>query len=669
MIVSWNWLREYVALDVPREELERRLMMSGLNHEETQAVDDDFAIDLEVTSNRPDCLGHLGIAREAAVLCQTPLKTPAASPAETGPPVAELTSVAIECPDLCERYTARVIQGVKIAESPAWMRRRLETIGVKPISNIVDATNYVMMECGQPLHAFDMDKLAGGRIVVREPKPGEKLEAIDHTIYELAPGMCVIADAQRPVGLGGVMGGAETEIADGTTNVLIEAAQFSPLSIRNTARRLKLFSPSSYRFERGLDPCGVDWASRRCCELILEASGGSLARGVVDVGARPPARSPVTLRLNQLQRILGIEIDAEEALRILLALGNEQRSADAGRIEVIPPSWRRDLTREIDLVEEVGRIHGYDNIPEDVSVPMAASARSNGDRMRERLRCSLGGAGFNEAMTLSAVTAEQSAAVSPWTDRPPLTCSPAIIKGADTLRRSLIPSLLTARQTNEALGNPHIELYEIAKVYLPGDAALPEEAVMLGVTSGRDFFSLKGALEAVVADISPDVALRPRATRKPFFGERCAELYLEDDLLGFLGEVAPDVAEAFGLRKETTVAELRLELLERHANLVRQYVKPPEYPAITHDVNLEVSDDVPWDTVAEVVRTAGGPLVEELRYQETYRNRQLADAGQKRVLFSVAFRSGERTLTHDEANEIHARIVQACEEKLEAQLR
>jgi phenylalanyl-tRNA synthetase beta chain len=673
MLVSWNWLKEYVPLDMSPAELERRLMMAGLNHESTANVEDDVAIDLEVTSNRPDCLGHIGIAREIAVLFQRELKLPAAQPREASTPVEQLTKVTVECPALCPRYTARVIQGVKVRESPAWLRGRLQTLGIAAINNVVDITNYVLMECGQPLHAFDLAKLAGRQIVVREPRPGEKLEAIDHREYPLEPGMCVIADGKRPVGIGGVMGGAETEISSKTAELLIEAAEFSPISIRNTARRLRLFSDSSYRFERGIDPEGVDWASRRCCELILEAAGGTLAKGVIDVrAAAPKARDKIVLRFSQLKRVLGIDVPLEEVRRILLALGNQQTANqqtanDERRIEVIPPSWRRDLEREIDLVEEVARIHGYDKIPEDASVPMATSSRSDRDRLLEKVRVALTAAGYDEAMTLSAVSEEWSAAFSPWTDREPLRAATPIIERANLMRRSLVPSLLAARRTNETLGNQRIELFEMAHVYLP-TGGLPKEELMLAVCSGGDFFAVKGAVEAILTALNTAARLDVAPTRQELFGDRCAELRVGEQLLGYLGEVSPDALARFELRGPATVAELRVGALAEFAQLVPRYAKPPEFPAILNDINLEVADTVRWSDIARVVRRHGGEHLEDARYQETYRNERLAAAGKKKVLFQVAFRSPEGTLTHEQTNAAHDSIVAACERELGARL-
>ncbi|RMG38759.1 MAG: phenylalanine--tRNA ligase subunit beta, partial [Planctomycetota bacterium] len=317
MKTSWDWLNEYVRLEVAPQEAAERLTMAGLNLEELLERDGDVVLDLEVTSNRPDCLGHIGVARELAVLFGQSLRIPNAEVSESDTPAETLTSVTIECPDLCPRYVARVIRGVRVGPSPDWMQRRLRAIGIEPINNVVDATNYVLMECGQPLHAFDFAKLAGQRIVVRRARAGEKILAINHREYELSPEMCVIADAERPVAIGGVMGGAETEITEQTRDVLIEVAEFAPLSIRNTARRLNLHSDSSFRFERGVDPCQLDWASRRCCELILATAGGELARDCVWAG-EPPPQTPcrVRLRFAQVPRLLGIEVPPAECVQI-----------------------------------------------------------------------------------------------------------------------------------------------------------------------------------------------------------------------------------------------------------------------------------------------------------------------------------------------------------------
>ncbi len=375
MLVCWEWLEQYVKLNVTPDDLANRFAMSGLNHESTTQVDRDTVIDLEVTSNRSDCLGHIGVAREAAVLLGQALCVPPAN-VKTSATVkaSQLIKVDNRFTEACPRYTARVIQGVKIGPSPAWLARRLTAVGVKLVNNVVDVTNYVMLECGQPLHAFDLDHIRGGQIIVRAAAAGEKFLAIDHHTYELDPGTVVIADAERAVALGGVMGGADSEVSDSTKNLLIESAAFEPLSIRRTARKLKLHSPSSYRFERRPDPAGLDWASRRCCELILQVAGGTLADGCVDTSRDDLQTAPITFRLNQIPRILGIDVPTTEVKRILEALGCQITAASSESLTVLAPSWRRDLSREIDLIEEVARIHGYDKIPEDAVVPLTVAA-------------------------------------------------------------------------------------------------------------------------------------------------------------------------------------------------------------------------------------------------------------------------------------------------------
>lgn len=670
MLVSWSWLREYVDLSVSPEEFERRLMMAGLNHESTERVGDDLAIDLEVTSNRPDCLGHIGIAREAAVLFGTPLKLPKASPAEGTSKITDLAKVRIDCPELCYRYIARVIRGVKVKSSPAWLVNRLKTIGQPAVNNIVDITNYVLMECGQPLHAFDLKKLAGSEIIVREGRPGEKIEAIDHKSYELGPGVCAIADRDRAVAIGGVMGGAATEVGPATVDLLIEAAEFDPASIRATARRLSLHSDSSYRFERGLDPEGVDWASRRCCELILELAGGELAAGCIDVGRKPPRREPIVLRLSELKRVLGIEIPQPRVVEILKALGNDIRGADPGRIEAVAPSWRADLTREIDLIEEAARVHGYDAIPEDVSVPMAASARTAEDRVLGEVRTVLIGSGFDEAMTISVVEQDWSDAFSPWSSEPPLETATPILRRADRLRRSLVPSLLGTRRTNETLANARIELFEIAKVYLTRSGQLPDEVTMLGLTSGDSFLHVKGVVENLLErlHVTAPLTIEP-FTHELFTPGRGARLLLGGELLGYLGEVNPAGRGRFELRGATSVAELKLAVIVQAAQLVPRYVPIPAFPAIDRDVNLVVDERIRWADLAQQIRDHGGPLLERIEYKDTYRDPQRLGAGKKSLLFSLTLRTADGTLTSQQADTVRDTVVAVCKEKLGAELR
>ncbi len=670
MIVSKNWLTEYVDLPMSVDELTERLTLTGLNLEGVETINDDTAIDLEVTSNRPDCLGHIGVAREISVLWQQDLKKPAPEPRAAGSSVDSQTSVTVKAPELCPRYTARLIRGVKIGPSPAWLVDRLRSLKIAAINNVVDISNFVMMECGQPLHTFDFSKIAGQKIIVRESNPGEKFTAINHQEYELEPGTCVIADANRAVALAGVMGGADTEVSDETTDILIEAADFAPLSVRNTARRHSLHSDSSYRFERGVDPAGIDWASRRCCELILELAGGELAADVIDI-AQPVAERPtIKLRFSELPRILGIEFSADTVQKILTELGCEETHLCDQCIKVVPPSWRADLTREIDLIEEVARIYGYDQIPEDTGVKMVASTRSLEDRVLEQVRTTLTATGFDEAMTISAVDRSWVDLFRPWSTAEPLVTSTPVLRRANCLRQTLVPSLLAARRTNETLSNPIIELFEIADIYLPQAGKLPDERRILCLNSGSGFLELKGVVEAIVAAVAPGTELTAAEYSAQLLAtNRGAELSLTGHTLGYLGEVSAWGQKQLDLRGETTIAEIDLGALISAAVAIRTVEPLSPYPPVGRDLNVVVDEKIPWAEVEQLVRSGSGSLLEEIVFQEVYRDSERLGAGKKSLLFSIQLRSADQTLTNEQADEVRDNIVAAISKKLGGQLR
>ncbi|MGO9470912.1 MAG: phenylalanine--tRNA ligase subunit beta [Isosphaeraceae bacterium] len=670
MIVSWNWLTDYLRLDMPVELLTERLTLAGLNRESIADVGGDIAVDLDVTSNRPDCLGHLGVAREIGVLFQKELWIPEPRPAESGPPVDERTSVAVLASDLCPRFTGRVISGVSVGQSPWWMRKRLETIGVRPISNIVDVTNYVMFECGQPLHAYDLDRLAEHRLVVRRGIAGERLTAINNRVYELGPEMLVIADAVRPVGLAGVMGGAETEIGFDTTDVLIEAAQFDAMSVRRTSRALGLFSPSSFRFERPLDPVATEWASRRCAELILDVAGGTLHPGVIDVGPPPPKRLPIKLRLAQIERTLGIAIDRATVASILKALGLEWIGEDERSIHVIPPSWRSDLEREIDLIEEVARVHGYEHIPEDRAIPLSSTPRGLRERVESSAREILTGCGFDEAVTFSLVDDRYAASLGPGPAGAPLRVDHSSRKRESALRQSLVPSLLSVRLHNEAHGQFDAELFEIANVYLPRwDRTLPDERTRLALVSGRDFRGQKGVVESLLERLHVELPLIAAPAELPMFAAgRAAELLLGEIHLGYLGEIDKAQLEAFELRESCAAAELEFGVLLERARLVAAHHPLPPFPAVVRDLSLVVSRALPWSRLCEVVIEAAGPTLESTEYLDTFVGGNLPEGCQS-VHFSIVFRHGERTLTGEEVERAVKSVVEACESRLGGKLR
>jgi phenylalanyl-tRNA synthetase beta chain len=674
MIVSWEWLREYVALDVPLEDLLGRLTMAGLNVDSKHPVADDWAVDVEVTSNRPDCLGHIGVAREAGVLFGRHLTVPDPKPKSSGGKTAEVTSVVVECPELCPQYFARVIRGVKIVPSPAWLRKRLETVGIASINNVVDVTNYVLMECGQPLHAFDFDRLHGRRVIVRAARPGEKLIAINQRTYELQPGMCVIADADRPVALGGVMGGLETEIGPTAKNILIEAANFKSLSIRNTARKLALHSDSSYRFERGIDTAQLDWASRRCCQLILELAGGELLESAVFAGLPVEReRPPIALRFARIPKILGIDVPQDEAARILASLGIEPQSTPSnGKCEFVPPTWRRDITREIDLIEEVARIHGYDKIPQDVTVPLTVSAKTVRDRVGESIRSVLTSAGFFEAVTLSFVSEEIAKLFQPRGPLPRLGVDHSSRKHENVLRQSLVPSLLHSRQLNQRQGNFNAELFEVAQVYLHAghqQSAGEGEPLMLGFVTGRPFIEAKGIVDALAQRVCPGAVVTVKPSSVTAFAPgRGAEVHLNGTLWGWLGELDRSLTDAVDLKDAVTAGELDAGLLERNAQLVTTFKPLAQFPAIDRDLNFVLGEEVSWEVLETVVSTAAGSLLERVGFGGQYRGKQI-DADKKSYVVTLSYRAPDRTLTADEVETCQQAVIAACTAKLGAQLR
>lgn len=685
MMVSWKWLQDYVTPGVDASEVVRRLTMSGLNHEETQPNGEDLAIDLEVTSNRPDCLGHIGIAREIAALFRVPLKLPDPQPpVRSGDAAASAISISVEAGDLCPHYSGRVLRGVRIGPSPAWMQERLKTAGLAPVNNVVDCTNYVMLECGQPLHAFDLKRLGGARIVVRRPVGTEKMTAIDHRQYDLEGDLCLIAGDSGPLAIGGVMGGAQSEVDDSTTDLLVEAAVFCQQAVRTAARRLNLHSPSSYRFERGVSLAGVDWASRRCCELILQTAGGTLCDGVVRSGKADWNPPVVTLPAGQVEAVLGIPIPLEECIGILGRLGLEPVSggeAGAGSAGVAfrTPAWRADLTRGIDLIEEIGRIAGYERVPDDVVVSMVASTRTPGQRILGMVRQTLTAAGLDEAMTPSLVPAAWSESCLWWTSDGALRASQPMlgvlekasqnIGAVEFARRSLVPSLLEARRINEYRGNTDADLFETAHLYLPDGSGLPREPMVLGIVSGRTFGVIQGLLRSLLERVCPGHPVSFRdCDQGDLDATESAELLLAGKNAGWMGRISPDCRSRFGLKTALMVAEVNLDSLVSPATLVRRQAPVSVFPAISRDFNFVVDQNVRWEKLESTVRAAAGRLAEAVTYLGTFRDPARDGEGRRRVLLQVVLRSHEGTLTGDQAEAVSQSIIARCATELSARL-
>jgi len=669
MNISYQWLKEYVQTNLGAREAAEVLTRIGLNVDSiTDLPNGDACLLVEVTSNRPDCLGHLGVARELAAAIAARVKLPEISFPELAETADSLTRVAIEELDLCPLYTARLIRGVKIGPSPAWLASRLEAVGVRPVNNIVDVTNYVMMEQGQPLHAFDYATLAEHRIVVRRAHPGEHFVAIDHSQHTLSPDRLVIADGRRPVALAGVMGGADTEISDRTADVLLETAVFDPLSIRTTARVLAMASESSYRFERRVDPCWTDWASRRACQLIAQVAGGRVARGVVTVGRPLPTPTELVLRIARIETLLGMPIPAGTAADILARLECEVIEATPQQIRVRVPSWRPDLEREIDLIEEVARHYGYEKIPESRQPRITLATRSKTERVREIVSQVLTAAGYFEAVTFTFTSHDHATRFR----RRDVTAEPLACRGTPlVIRESLVEGLVESLAVNCNAGESDARLFEIAKRFIPVEGKeLPQEDTMLALAGGDDFQALRGAMEAVFEALRLGGRMEFVATdRYPDLDpDASAEILMDEEPVGMIGRTTRQAATAFGLDEPPLVAELAYTPLMEAAVLQPAYQALPQLPAIVRDLAIVVDEAVTWALIEDAVITAGVEELESLEALDVYRGKQVP-AGKKSVAFRFTLRSKGETLTREQADQMQTRLLAALGQAVGAVLR
>jgi phenylalanyl-tRNA synthetase beta chain len=641
---------------------------------------DDVVLDISVPTNRPDCLGHLGLARELAALTGGRLRPPRAELAaltDEARRAAELARVSIDDPARCPRYVARVIEGLTVGPSPRWLQQRLRAVGVRPLSNLVDVTNYVMFELGQPLHAFDYEKVRGARIVVRSARAGERMKTLDEVERALEPTDLLICDGEGPVALAGVMGGLESEVSAGTTRVLLEAASFEPIGVRRTARRLNLHSESSYRFERGVDPELPELASRRAAELLARLGGGRVVAGAVDAYPRPPEPRTVRMRPSRATRLTGVELPRERCAELLGHLGLEVASEGDDRLAVTVPSYRTDLEREVDLIEDVIRMHGLGKVPSTLPVT-AVAPRARGDLRLAMARRALTACGLSEAITFGFTSPARIAALSlPDSDRRahPIGIRNPMSVEQSVMRTSLYANLLGAVARNLSFQVADVALFEIGHVFLArGAGELPDEPLRVaGVIAGQragwltgggevDFFDAKGAVERLLGDLlGPDHDAQPvrfeAASDITYMHPGiCARVLLSDGtVLGEVGEVHPRTRDAFELELPVFGFELALDRLPPLTPA--QMAEITKYPAVTRDVSFFVAADLPASRVRELIAAAEQPLVEEVRVLEDYRDPDKVPAGQKGMLWSLTYRSSERTLTDAEVDAAHEAIV------------
>lgn len=671
MKISLEWLADFVPGPLDADAIAEALTAGGLPVENIGRHGADAVLDVEVTSNRGDCLSHLGIAREVAALLDRPLSDMARdlsqppAPDASPPPV----DVCIDDLELCPHYTARLIRGVTIGPSPAWMARRIEAAGLRAINNVVDVTNYVMLEMGQPLHAFDYDTLEGGRIIVRQARAGESITAIDGRLRELSPPMLAICDAVRPVALAGVMGGLNTEVTPRTVNILLESARFDPLSIRRTSRALAMQSDSSYRFERGIDPCLPERASLRASRLIVEVAGGRIVGGMAAAGAPGWTPRTLSLRLKKLRDHLGMDVPADAAVDALRRLGLRPVLRDDS-VECSIPSWRMDLRIEVDLVEEVARVMGYDRIPvrDEISIRLTPPQRDG--ITCETIRSTLVSCGYYEAITVGFVSDALRADFAPPEAHALLRADPAVRRDNAHLRPSLLPGLLEAVRHNESVGTPGARFFEMGSTFWADEAGRCVELRRLGMVGSDDLRELRGAVETVLARLDADRQVRvvPDRARPGFDESACGRVEWGGRPVGYIGLIRKDLAARLSMKRAPAAAELELACLLEGAQHVPQLRPLPRFPAVRRDLSLVVSEAVRYEQIDAVLSGLHLPNLEAVEYVTTFRGKPL-QPGTKSVTVSLVFRAPQRTLSSEEVDEAVRRAVEAAAAQLGATLR
>ncbi len=649
---------------------------------------DDQILEFELTPNRGDCLAVLNIAREVRALTGGELTLPEVSVPETEERTENLISIQVEEPELCRRYACRIVRHVRLAPSPAWLCYRLQAAGIRPINNVVDVTNYVMLELGQPLHAFDYDRLQGRRIIVRRAKPGEELVSLDGARRTLDEEMLVIADAREPVALAGVMGGLASEVAEHTGTVLLESAYFNPFNIRQTAKKLGMRTESEQRYEKGIDLEGAVRAVNRAAHLIAALGAGEIAAGVVDQYVRPAALQAIRLRTTRVNQVLGTSLNRVEVQEILNRLDLVCEICGQDSLLVNVPSYRQDLLEEIDLIEEVARLHGYDQIPS--TVPVGALAQSGQRpalaRIREVAGEAMREAGLDEAITYSFIGESDLERLCIPGDSPLRQVVPIqnpLREEQGILRPLLLASLMGALNNNYKRKQTDVGLFELGMVFRPSSPeALPEERLHLGfVACGeidrgwqepsqvKDLFYAKGIAEQLLRLLGvADASWEPLRDNPALHPGRAARIMVQGVDAGLVGELHPDVLQKYELPIRAVACEIDLTALLPFVQLDTLTRPLPRYPGSSRDLAVIVPLGVPAGQVREIIMAAGGELLRECRLFDIYQGSQVP-AGSRSLAYSLLFQSLEHTLTDEEVNAAHSRILKDLENQVGARLR
>lgn len=631
---------------------------------------DDMVIEFEITPNRPDCLSMIGLAREASATFDRELTLPKVSIKNEVEDVKNYASIEIEDNDLCRRISARVVKDVLIKDSPDWMKLKLMNAGMRPINNIVDITNYVMLEFGQPIHAYDLDDLRGNKIIARRASEGEKITTLDDVERTLTSEMLVITDSERIVGIAGIMGGADTEVKDSTTKLLIEVANFDKSNIRKTSKTIGLRSEASSRFEKGVSPAYCDLVANRVCQLIEELGAGVIVGGILDVYKEPLKNNVIEARINKINSLIGINLSADEMESIFIKLGLSTEIKEDIIIVSVPP-YRLDLEKEIDLVEEVARIYGYDEI--GATLPMGAEwgAKTNGQHIEDITKDILVSLGLNEIVTYSFVSPKQLDMIR--TDensilRQQIKLLNPLGEEYSIMRTTLLPNLLEVMARNNNRKVEAVKAFEIGNLFIPKEipvTSLPIEKKSLVIGKygdGEDFFSLKGAIEELLDKLGINgYKFITESNHPTYHSGRCANIQWENHILGTMGEIHPKVLENYDITNRVYACEIDYNIIIQLVKLDRIYKALPKYPAMTRDIAILVKDEFTNGELISIINENGGKILESSALFDVYKGKQIED-GYKSMAYSLVFRASDRTLTDEEVTKVYDKILLKFEE-------
>ncbi|HBG61183.1 MAG: phenylalanine--tRNA ligase subunit beta [Omnitrophica WOR_2 bacterium GWF2_38_59] len=675
MKISLNWIKDYVEVKIPPGSLADKLTMAGLEVENVSLVGGDTIFEVEVTPNRPDCLNMIGIAREISAVLNKELALPRTGKLSKADAICD---IKIEDKKGCLRYIGTVVENISIQQAPKELLKRINSLGLRAINNIVDITNFCLLETGQPLHAFDYDKLAGGRIIVRRAKDGEKIVTIDDIERALDPSILVIADAEKPVAIAGIMGGKETEVTASTRNILLESAYFDPIIVRKASRKLGLSSDSSYRFERGVDYPTVENCSNRALSLILKEAGGKIVKSSdIKVTGRNKAAKEIVIEKEKIDSFLGTDTSVTQCKNIFDKLGFDVKVDKQKVFTIVPPSFRGDIVQEVDIIEEVARIIGYDNLPLSMpSIKVSNISESKEIQLRKKIKQILMAQGCSETVTYTMIS-QKNLNDSKLSDIEKLNIVNPLSQDQEMMRPSLLPSMLSRVQFNLNRGQKDISLFEAGKIYTNKGEKETLAVIMTGVAlrdwrklkqNNVDFVDIKGIVGKVFSGTGiQDSAVSYKISELPFFAGENAQIFLRGKKIGAVGRICQEVLDAWDIKGASVVfAEVDLESFYSGSFSKKKYFPVIEYPIVTRDISLAIKKDILFDEIRNIVFNDNNDIMHNFNLIEEYLGENLPGKEYKGLVCSCKYQSKTGTLKEEEVTKVHERICQSLIDKIGA---